>query len=261
MKIAIIGAGNVGGALAKTFSRAGHSVVIADRDPEEAGQLAAQVGGTGTADLGRAASQAEVVVLAVPFAASAEQVSKAIAGQVKGKIVIDATNPLKPDFSGLATEGGPSGAERIQQWLPSARVVKAFNTVFASNQAEPVVEGEPVDGLVAADDEQARKTVLGLLADIGFRPIDVGPLARARARGSRWFASKNFWEASPMARRQGDPEPERREGPGPHGPGRGPDESPERRKEGPLDPWRVPDLPGPGYGPGTHGPGRGPDQT
>jgi len=137
--------------------------VIADRDPEEAGQLAAQVGGTGTADLGRAASQAEVVVLAVPFAASAEQVSKAIAGQVKGKIVIDATNPLKPDFSGLATEGGPSGAERIQQWLPSARVVKAFNTVFASNQAEPVVEGEPVDGLVAADE-----------------PIDVGPLARAR---------------------------------------------------------------------------------
>src|SRR5437764_2100360 len=180
MKIAIIGAGNVGGALAKTFSRAGHSVVIADRDPEEAGQLAAQVGGTGTADLGRAASQAEAVVLAIPFAASAEQVCKAIAGQVKGKIVIDATNPLKPDFSGLATEGGPSGAERIQQWLPSARVVKAFNTVFASNQAEPVVEGEPVDGLVAADDEQARKTVLGLLADIGFRPIDVGPLARAR---------------------------------------------------------------------------------
>src|SRR5436309_14551351 len=120
MKIASIGAGNVGGALAKTFSRAGHTVVIADRDPEEAGQLAAQVGGTGTADLGRAASQAEVVVLAVPFAASAEQVSKAIAGQVKGKIVIDATNPLKPDFSGLGTEGGPSVAERNHPWLASA---------------------------------------------------------------------------------------------------------------------------------------------
>jgi len=180
MKIAIIGAGNVGGALAKRVSRAGHDVVIADRDPEEAGQLASQVGGTGTADLGRAASQADVIVLAVPFAASAEEVCKAIAGQVKGKIVIDATNPVKPDFSGLATEGGPSGAERIQQWLPSARVVKAFNTVFASNQADPVVEGEPVDGFVAADDEQARKTVLALLAEIGFRPIDVGPLARAR---------------------------------------------------------------------------------
>src|SRR5256886_3065259 len=180
MKIAIIGAGNVGGALAKRFSRAGHNVVIADRDPEEAGQLASQVGGTGTADLGQAASQADVIVLAVPFAASAEQVCKAIAGQVTGKIVIDATNPVKPDFSGLATEGGPCGAERIQQWLPSAKVVKAFNTVFASNQAEPVVEGEPVDGFVAADDEQARKTVLTLLAEIGFRPPDVGPLARAR---------------------------------------------------------------------------------
>ena len=131
MKIAIIGAGNVGGALAKSFSRAGHKVVIADRDPEEAGQLAAQVGGTGTGDLGQAASQADLVVLAIPFAASAEQVCSAIAGQVKGKIVIDATNSLKPDMSGVATEGGPSGAQRIQQWLPGASVVKAFNTVFA----------------------------------------------------------------------------------------------------------------------------------
>ncbi|TMF44256.1 MAG: hypothetical protein E6I24_11025 [Chloroflexi bacterium] len=94
MKIAIIGAGNVGGALAKSFSRAGNQVVVADRDPEEAGQLAAQVGGTGTADLRQAASQAEVIVLAIPFAASGEQVCKAIAGQVKGKIVIDATNPV-----------------------------------------------------------------------------------------------------------------------------------------------------------------------
>ena len=179
MKIAIIGAGNVGGALAKSFSRAGHKVVIADRDPEEAGQLAAQVGGTGTGDLGQAASQADLVVLAIPFAASAEQVCRTIAGQVKGKIVIDATNPLKPDMSGVATEGGPSGAQRIQQWLPGASVVKAFNTVFAGNQAEPVVEGEPVDGLVAADDDQARETVLKLMAEIGFRPVDVGPLARA----------------------------------------------------------------------------------
>ena len=187
MKIAIIGAGNVGGALAKSFSRAGHKVVIADRDPEEAGQLAAQVGGTGTGDLGQAASQADLVVLAIPFAASAEQVCRTIAGQVKGKIVIDATNPLKPDMSGVATEGGPSGAQRIQQWLPGASVVKAFNTAFAGNQAEPVVEGEPVDGLVAADDDQARETVLKLMAEIGFRPVDVGPLARAKELESLAF--------------------------------------------------------------------------
>jgi NADPH-dependent F420 reductase len=180
MKIAIIGAGNVGGALSKSFSRAGHSVVVADRDPEEAGQLASQVGGVGTGDVAQAASQAQIVVLAVPFAASAETVSHAIAGQVKGKIVIDATNPLKPDMSGLATEGGPSGAERIQQWLPGARVVKAFNTVFAALQAAPIVDGQPVDGFVAGDDDAARETVLKLLAEMGFRPIDVGALVRAR---------------------------------------------------------------------------------
>ena len=180
MKIAIIGAGNVGGALSKSFSRAGHAVIVADRDPEEAGQLASEVGGVGTGDLAHAAGQAEIVVLAVPFAASAEPVSRAIAGQVKGKIVIDATNPLKPDMSGLATEGGASGAERIQQWLPGARVVKAFNTVFATLQAEPVVEGQPVDGFVAGDDDLARETVLRLEAEMGFRPIDVGALARAR---------------------------------------------------------------------------------
>lgn len=203
MKIAIIGAGNVGSALSRSFTRAGHQVVVADRDPEEAQELAAAVGGTGTSDVGQAASQAEVTVLAVPFAASAEQVCKAIAGQVRGKIVIDATNPLRPDMSGLVTDGGPSAAERIQEWLPAARVVKAFNTVLVANQADPVVEGEPVDGFAAGDDEQARETVLRLLGEMGFRPIDVGPLARARELESMAYlnialqvSKKGNWRSS-----------------------------------------------------------------
>jgi 8-hydroxy-5-deazaflavin:NADPH oxidoreductase len=180
MKVAIIGAGNVGGALSKSFSRTGHSVIIADRDPEEAQRMGSAVGGSGTADVAQAVAQSEVVVLAVPFAASGEQVCKNIAAQVKGKIVIDATNPMKPDMSGLITEGGPSAAERIQEWLPSGRVIKAFNTVFASLQENPVTDGERVDGLVAGDDEQAKEMVLKMVGEIGFRPVDVGALARAK---------------------------------------------------------------------------------
>jgi NADPH-dependent F420 reductase len=180
MKIAIIGAGNVGRALSRSLARTGHSLVIIDRDQEEAASLASTVGGTGTADLAKGVSDAEAVVLAVPFAASAESVSRAIAGKVAGKIVIDVTNPLKPDLSGLVTEGGPSAAERIQQWLPGASVVKAFNCVLAGNQADPVVDGEQADGLVAADDDRARESVLQLVGEVGLRPIDAGPLARAR---------------------------------------------------------------------------------
>src|SRR5256714_10603615 len=82
MKVAIIGAGNVGGALSKSFSRAGHSVIIADRDPEEAQRMGSAVGGSGTADVAQAVAQSEVVVLAVPFAASGEQVCKDIAAQI-----------------------------------------------------------------------------------------------------------------------------------------------------------------------------------
>jgi predicted dinucleotide-binding enzyme len=74
-----------------------------------------------------------------------------------------------------------SAAERLQELLPEAHVVKAFNTAFASRMAEPVVEGVPVDGFVAGDDDEARARVLGLVGELGFRPVDAGPLAMARS--------------------------------------------------------------------------------
>ena len=90
--------------------------------------------------------------------------------------MVDATNPMKPDYSGLATEG-TSAAEEFQKQLPEASVVKAFNTIFASNQAKPDAS---MDGYVAGDDDQAKAKVLELVESIGFSPVDVGPLRSAR---------------------------------------------------------------------------------
>jgi len=95
---------------------------------------------------------------------------------INGKIVIDVTNRFEP-----GQLNGPSNAENIQAMAGRAKVVKAFNTVFASNQANPEVDGVQLDGFVAAGDANAKQTVLELLDSFGYRPVDAGPLAMARA--------------------------------------------------------------------------------
>jgi 8-hydroxy-5-deazaflavin:NADPH oxidoreductase len=180
MKIAIIGAGNVGKALGATFARAGNSVIYAAASPDSSRKVAEDVGGTAAGTVREAAAEADMVVIAVPYASAGHQVAAEIAPVVSGKIVIDVTNPLKPDYSGLATEGGPSGAENFAAWLPGARVVKAFNTLFASIQADPRSHGVEIDALFATDDSGARAAVGAFLRSLGFRPVYVGPLARAR---------------------------------------------------------------------------------
>jgi 8-hydroxy-5-deazaflavin:NADPH oxidoreductase len=179
MKIAIIGAGNVGTALARAISAAGHSVVVTAVDTDHAKAAANQADGTVATSNVEAVQDADVVVLAVPYGA-VDKVVKEIAGAADGKVVVDATNPLKPDASGLAVTDR-SGAELVQDRLPNASVVKAFNTVLAANQAEPIVDGVPLDGYVAGDDPAAKNTVADLLTAIGYRPIDVGGLSAARA--------------------------------------------------------------------------------
>lgn len=175
MKVAIIGAGNVGKALATSIARAGHDVTISASSPESA-QAAAQGSGATSADSNLAAVQdASVIILAVPFASAGAQVANEIRDAVSGRTIIDVTNPIKPDFSGLATS--TSAAEEFQDLLPDAHVVKAFNTVFASNQANPTSD---IDGFVAGDDAEAKQAVLALVESIGMRPLDVGPLSAAR---------------------------------------------------------------------------------
>ena len=179
MDIAIIGAGNVGTALATSFKRAGHDVVIASRDPEDAGSVAAATHSRVATSNVRAAADADLVVLAIPFS-SIPVVAAEIAEAVAGKPVVDATNRMSFGANGPDIDTTTSNAEELAALLPDAHVVKAFNTLFASNQSDPIAEGVQLSGFVAGDDADAKALVLELVREIGLDPVDVGPLARAR---------------------------------------------------------------------------------
>lgn len=183
MQIAIIGAGNVGRALAASLTRAGHEVTISAAHPEHALEAASRTGATAAATNADAASHADVVVLAVP----AEQIAE-VAGDLEsslaGKVVVDVSNRPTPTPDGAPT----SIAEELQSRVPGARVVKAFNTAFASRQADPQVRGIAPDGFVAGDDPAAKQTVLDVVESVGFRPVDAGSLAASRTlEGMAWL--------------------------------------------------------------------------
>jgi NADPH-dependent F420 reductase len=179
MNVAIIGTGNVGRALAASFTRAGHTVTLASRDSEHAAAAAAATGARFAKTNSEAAEAAQVVVLAIPFA-SIEAVAAEIREAVTGKPVVDATNRMSFGPNGPTIDNGDSNAERLAAWLPDAHIVKAFNTLFASHQADPIADGTQLDGFVAGDDRGAKDTVLELVRSIGLNPVDVGPLARAQ---------------------------------------------------------------------------------
>ncbi len=179
MNIAIIGSGNVGRALATSFIRAGHDVRITAQHTDKSEAVAAETGAQSIEANANAVAGADVVVLAVPFT-SAEAVAAEIRDVVAGKPVIDVSNRMAYGPNGPTIDNGPSNAERLADWLPEASIVKAFNTLFSSNQADPTVDGIQLDGFVAADDPAAKAAVLELVESIGLRPIDAGPLDRAQ---------------------------------------------------------------------------------
>ena len=162
-KIGIIGDGNVGSALARGLKRAGHDVRAVGKDR------------TAIRD---AASWAEVVLLAVPFAAI-DDVVKEVGNAVDGKTLIDATNALDASMS-LAVGFTTSGAEELQRKIPKARVVKAFNTVFAQHMDSGRLGEKPLTAFVAGDDAAAKAVALELAREIGFEAVDGGPLKNAR---------------------------------------------------------------------------------
>lgn len=179
MRIAILGAGNVGGALSAAAVAAGHDVTIAAADPEHA-RAAAEAGGARAASTNDEAVQgAELVVLAVPHQAVAG-IAGELGDALNGTVVVDSTNPLNESFSDLTTTGR-SAAEDLQDQLAGANVVKAFNTIFASRHSNPTEGDVPLDAFVAGDDAAAKDKVGELASSLGYRVVDAGGLRMARA--------------------------------------------------------------------------------
>lgn len=180
MNISIIGTGNMAKGLATVFAQAGHSVILANRDVTKAKAVAAEVGdNVSAAGIRDAVASGDVVVLAVPYDAAEDVI--AAAGGLANKIVVDITNPLTADFTGLTVGHTTSAAEEIQKRAPNARVVKAFNTIFASVlQAGGKAAGKPATVFVAGNDPRARKVVSDMAASAGFAPLETGGLASSR---------------------------------------------------------------------------------
>jgi NADPH-dependent F420 reductase len=185
MEISIIGAGNMASGIATRALAGGHSVRLADRDPAKAKALAEdlreRVPGADVAEAAAGAgSLAGLVVLALPFAA-AEQVAADNREELAGKIVVDISNPVDfTTFDSLVVPAGTSAAEQIAAAAPGARVVKAFNTTFAGTLVAGQAGGAPLDVFIAGDDAEAKQAVADVAAAGGLRPIDAGPLKRAR---------------------------------------------------------------------------------
>ena len=180
MTIAIIGAGQVGGALGRSLVAQGESVHFGVPNPgkyaslvEELGSLA-RVGTVSTA----VAAASEIVILATPYAAATEA-ARSIPDW-GGRILVDATNPIAPALSGLSIGTSSSGAEELARLATRARVVKAFNTTGFENMADPEYPEGRIFMPVCGDDVDARRKVVALAILLGFDGVDAGPLAAAR---------------------------------------------------------------------------------
>lgn len=180
MDIGIIGSGNMGSALGKLWAKKGHSVLFSySRNQDRLNDLAASAPNA-KAGTPVDAAKAEVVLLSVRWA-SVEDAIKA-AGSLNGKVLIDCTNPLKQDLSGLEIGLTKSAAEEISRLVPDAYVVKAFNTVFAEVYSSPsrLFGSRMPTMLYCGDDPEAKTTVSKLINETGFEAVDAGPLVSAR---------------------------------------------------------------------------------
>lgn len=179
MNVLILGAGNMGSALAGQLSRAGHAVRITARSPDKAQAVAAATGAQAvSADQALAGS--DVVILATGYADAVPALQSL--GSLDGKVVVDITNPLTADYMGLTLGHDTSAAEEVARAIPGAQVVKAFNTLFAQVLADgPAFAGGQVAPVFyAADSEPAKQAAKALIESIGFKPVDAGALKNAR---------------------------------------------------------------------------------
>lgn len=174
--ISIIGAGGMATAIAGRAITAGHTVEVIVRDQSKGRALADKLGGGATTGTYGAVPKGDIVILAVPYGSAASVVAD-FGTALGGKVIIDITNPVAPDLSGLVTPAGSSGAQETARGLPpGAHVVKAFNTLFG-----PVLaKGGPLDAFIAGDDVTAKDRVTAFLGSLGLRPLDIGALYMAQ---------------------------------------------------------------------------------
>jgi len=180
MKITVIGAGNMGSAFVKQLTRAGHQVTVTARDISKAESIAAEHAGARAVIPAGAANQADVVIVATGYGDAVDALRSA--GDLQGKVVIDITNPLTSDYMGLTLGHETSAAEEIAKAIPGAKVIKAFNTVFAQvlSDGADFGDGRKVTVFIAGDSEQGKQTVRTLAESMGFDTVDAGTLKNAR---------------------------------------------------------------------------------
>jgi len=183
MKIGILGSGDVGKSFARAFSAIGNEVKIGSRTPEKLADFAAQTKGVSASTFKETARFGEIVVLATLGSATEEAVNLADKASFKGKVVIDATNPLTFAAGGpprLSVGHTDSLGERVQRWLPDAKVVKAFNTAGNTLFFKPQLPGGPPDMFICGNDNEAKKAVTQICKDFGWGVIDIGGIDGSR---------------------------------------------------------------------------------
>ncbi|MEA3148203.1 MAG: 8-hydroxy-5-deazaflavin:NADPH oxidoreductase [Verrucomicrobiota bacterium] len=180
MKIAIIGAGNVGTALGNAWTKRGHEIVFGVRDPEsaKARSLTKQFPNAHLLLNGAAAQKAEFIVLATPWQSTEEAVRAC--GDLQGKTLIDCTNPLKSDFSGLEVGFSTSGAELISEWAHGADVFKAMNQIGARLMDTPSFGGIIKPVMFVCGEGVQKASVILIIDQLGFTVVDAGDLKTAR---------------------------------------------------------------------------------
>ena len=175
--ISIIGSGGMATAIAGRIAKSGHTVEVINRDPTKAQALADKLGSGTIIGAYGAKPTGDIVILAVPYS-SALAVLADFGEALDSKVIVDITNPVAPDLSGLVTPHGSSGAQEIAKNAPAgAHVVKAFNTLFG----HVLAKDERLDAFIAADDADAKTRVSTLLESLGLRPLDVGGLQMAQS--------------------------------------------------------------------------------
>ncbi len=181
MKIGVIGSGHVGGTVGTRWAQNGHTVVFSSRNPQSDAMkelLAKNSGNAKAATVEEAVESSDILFLATPWPATQQALEEA--GNLNGKILIDAVNPVLPDLSGLECGTSTSAGEMIATWARGAKVVKAMNTVGYNIMDNPSFGADRPAMFYCGDDPEAKQTVKSLVDELGFEALDAGPLKQAR---------------------------------------------------------------------------------